>query len=200
MSRNQLILKKTINISSIIGIILTALCLIYGYKIGIFTSMDQLSATISKVGIWGPILFILIQIVQVVVPIIPGGISCVAGVVIFGPVYGFIYNYLGILIGSIINFALARYYGKSFIQAMVSDTTYEKYAGWLDKGKRFDKLFAVAIFMPVAPDDFLCMLAGLTKMSYRRFIAIIALGKPASLLAYSMGLTAALNAFMNTLS
>nr|WP_263848867.1 hypothetical protein [Lacticaseibacillus thailandensis] len=42
--------------------------------------------------------------------------------------------------------------------------------------------------LPVAPDDFLCMLAGLTKMSLRKFVWIIVLCKPWTILAYSMGM------------
>ena len=56
------------------------------------------------------------------------------------------------------------------------------------KRKKFDKFFAVAIFFPCAPDDFLCMLAGLTKMSWKRFSAIILLGKPGSIAIYSLAL------------
>lgn len=75
---------------------------------------------------------------------------------------------------------------------MVSEKLYEKYIGWLSERERFDKLFALAIFFPVAPDDFLCMLAGLTKMTYKKFTTIILLGKPAALMAYSFSLTAVL--------
>ena len=57
------------------------------------------------------------------------------------------------------------------------------YEGWLEKGAKFDKFFAVAIFMPVAPDDFLCYLAGLTKMRSSRFLKIIILGKPFAIAA-----------------
>ena len=70
----------------------------------------------------------------------------------------------------------------------IKEETYEKYAQWLEKGKKFDKFFAVAIFFPCAPDDFLCMLAGLTKMSWKRFSAIILLGKPGSIAIYSLAL------------
>ena len=192
MCIDQTFLKKCIRIVSIIGIFLTSAILIYAYQIGAFSSTEQFSAMIHGVGIWGPLLFILIQIIQCVIPIIPGGLSCVAGILLFGPFYGFIYNYIGILLGSLINFVLARYYGKPFLTSMVSEKTYNKYIGWLDQGKRFDRLFALAIFMPVAPDDFLCMLAGLTKMTYAKFLAIIVIGKPASLLVYSLGLTTAL--------
>ena len=187
--------KKILRLISVLGIILTVIAVIYGYQKGIFTSADKLQALVKEAGIWGPLLFIGIQLIQVVVPIIPGGITCVAGIVIFGPVAGFLYNYIGIVVGSIINFALARSYGQTFIRSMVSEKLYEKYVGWLNKGERFDKLFALAIFFPVAPDDFLCMLAGLTKMTYKKFTAIILLGKPAALLAYSFSLTAILQFF-----
>ncbi|EAO61482.1 immunoreactive protein Se23.5, partial [Streptococcus agalactiae 18RS21] len=33
-------------------------------------------------------------------PVIPGGVTTVAGFLIFGPTLGFIYNYIGIIIGS----------------------------------------------------------------------------------------------------
>lgn len=199
MGINQTFIKKLINLSSIIGILATIALLIYGYQAGIFSSAEQLSYMISQAGIWGPLIFIFIQIVQCVIPIIPGGLSCVAGIILFGPFYGFIYNYIGILLGSLINFILARHYGKPLIETIVSKKTYNKYISWLDRGKHFDKLFALAIFIPVAPDDFLCMLAGLTKMTYKKFITIIVLGKPASLLVYSLGLTTAFEAVMKTL-
>ena len=70
----------------------------------------------------------------------------------------------------------------------VKEETYNKYITWLEKGKKFDKFFAAAIFFPCAPDDVLCMIAGLTKMSWKKFSAIILLGKPASIAAYSMAL------------
>lgn len=199
MGINQTFIKKLINLSSIIGILATIALLIYGYQAGIFSSAEQLSYMISQAGIWGPLIFIFIQIIQCVIPIIPGGLSCVAGIILFGPFYGFIYNYIGILLGSLINFILARHYGKPLIETIVSKKTYNKYISLLDRGKHFDKLFALAIFMPVAPDDLLCMLAGLTKMTYKKFITIIVLGKPASLLVYSLGLTTAFEAIMKTL-
>ena len=175
--------------------ILTGICVaalvvfaIYGMRQGLFTDRSRMEALVAKGGIFGPLLFVAIQIVQVVIPIIPGGITCAVGVVLFGAWYGLLYNYIGIVIGSFINFYLARRYGKCFVQAFVKEETYEKYAGWLEKGKKFDRFFALAIFFPCAPDDFLCLLAGLTRMSWKRFGTIILLGKPASIAMYSLAL------------
>lgn len=161
---------------------------IYFINLGVFKDLDSLRGLVGDSIILGPIIFILIQILQVVIPIIPGGISTAAGVLIFGPYAGFIYNYVGICIGSIIIFLLGRRYGKPFILSMISDKTYNKYIGWLDNQNRFEKLFALAIFLPVAPDDALCLMAGLTNISVKKFTWIILLAKPLSIFLYSMAL------------
>ncbi|EMF0442435.1 TVP38/TMEM64 family protein [Enterococcus hirae] len=171
--------RKLINFISIIGLVISIGLTIYFINLGVFKDLNSLI---------GPIIFILIQILQVVIPIIPGGISTAAGVLIFGPYAGFIYNYVGICIGSIIIFLLGRRYGKPFILSMVSDKTYNKYVGWLDNQNRFEKLFALAIFLPVAPDDALCLMAGLTNISVKKYTWIILLAKPLSIFLYSMAL------------
>ena len=188
------------NVLTVSGILFSIWLFYMGWKQGIFTSEEALRSFLSVWGNWAPALFIGIQILQVVIPVIPGGLTLAAGVLLFGPWWGFLYNYVGIAVGSICNFLLARSYGKPFVQSMVSEKVFDKYIGWLDKKDRFDKLFALAIFLPVAPDDFLCMLAGLTKMTLKRFTAIILLAKPASIFAYSIGLTAVIQHFLSWLA
>ena len=180
--------RKLLNIATIISLSVIVVLTIYGVQTGLLTDRDKLEMLVKKSGIWGPILFIIIQMVQVVLPIIPGGITCGAGVVIFGAWHGLLYNYIGIVAGSMINFYLARRYGQCFVKYFVKEETYEKYIGWLEKGKKFDKFFAFAIFFPCAPDDVLCLIAGLTRMTWKKFAAIILLGKPASIAMYSLTL------------
>ncbi|MFN6860297.1 TVP38/TMEM64 family protein [Enterococcus hirae] len=180
--------RKLINFISIIGLVISIGLTIYFINLGVFKDLNSLRGLVGDSIILGPIIFILIQILQVVIPIIPGGISTAAGVLIFGPYAGFIYNYVGICIGSIIIFLLGRRYGKPFILSMVSDKTYNKYVGWLDNQNRFEKLFALAIFLPVAPDDALCLMAGLTNISVKKYTWIILLVKPLSIFLYSMAL------------
>ena len=180
--------RKLINFISIIGLGLSIALTIYFINLGVFKDLNALRGLVGDSIILGPIIFVFIQILQVVIPIIPGGISTAAGVLIFGPYAGFIYNYIGICIGSIITFLLGRRYGKPFILSMISDKTYNKYIGWLDNQNRFEKLFALAIFLPVAPDDALCLMAGLTNMSVKRYTLIILIAKPLSIFLYSMAL------------
>ncbi|WP_142427070.1 TVP38/TMEM64 family protein [Enterococcus durans] len=185
---NVAVSRKLINFISIVGLGISIALTIYFINLGVFKDLDSLRGLVGDSIILGPIIFILIQILQVVIPIIPGGISTAAGVLIFGPYAGFIYNYVGICIGSIIIFLLGRRYGKPFILSMISDKTYNKYIGWLDNQNRFEKLFALAIFFPVAPDDALCLMAGLTNISVKKFTWIILLAKPLSIFLYSMAL------------
>lgn len=187
--KKEKLVPLILKIGTVLGIIATVIFLIVCFKKNIFASPETMQNYLMQFGVMAPAIFILIQIVQVVIPIIPGGLTCVAGVVCFGPIWGFIYNYISICIGSCINFLLIRKFGKPLLIQLSSHKVYEKYIGWLDKGNRFDKLFAIAIFLPVAPDDFLCMLAGLTKMTFKRFTTIITLCKPCSILVYSLGVT-----------
>lgn len=180
--------RRIINTISIIGLGLSIALTIYFINLGVFKDINALRGLVGNSVILGPIVFILLQILQVVIPIIPGGVSSAAGVLIFGPYLGFVYNYVGISIGSVIIFLLGRRYGKPFILSMISDKTYDKYIGWLDNQSRFEKLFALAIFLPVAPDDALCLMAGLTNMSVKKFTLIILFAKPASIFLYSMAL------------
>lgn len=181
--------KTTINVFTLLGLIACGVFIFYGFQQQIFTSQDALRSFVGGFGAFGAVVFILFQAVQVVVPILPGGLGCLAGVLLFGPWPGFVYNYVGICLGSIAAFLLAKLYGRPILSVLFRQETIAKYEGWTNR--HFARWFALAIFFPVAPDDFLCWLAGTTKMTLGRFSAIILLGKPASIALYSLGLSTA---------
>lgn len=181
--------RMTLQVLSLAGLVACVILALWGWRTGVLTSQEQMQALVHSCGAVGVVLFILFQAVQVVVPVLPGGIGCLAGVLIFGPVWGFVYNYVGICIGSLAAFAVARNCGKPLLTMLFSEKTIAKYSRWAEERNRFARLFALAIFLPVAPDDFLCYLAGTTEMSWRQYTAIILLGKPFAIALYSLGLT-----------
>ena len=180
--------RKLINLGTVAMLGVSIGLCAYWYHLGVFHDLNSMQGFLSGIGIVGPLVFIAIQIIQVVIPIIPGGISTAAGVLLFGPWAGFAYNYIGICIGSIINFWLARHYGVNFIHYVVSESTFEKYQHYTKDQTKFDWFFALAIIAPVAPDDVLCLMAGMTHMSFKKFFWIIILGKPITIAAYSWAL------------
>lgn len=180
----QLLTKIT---SAVILAALAALVII-GWRRGIFDSVESLQAWIDGFGMAAPLIFITLQALEVGIPVIPGGVTLVCGVVMFGPWWGFWYNYIGIVIGSLIVFAISRAYGKPLMYRLFSAESIEKYEHWTDDRGRFAKLFAAAIFLPGAPDGLICYLAGTTKMSWKTYSLIILLCKPLSIALYSLGL------------
>ena len=180
--------QRVVNIASWVSLILCGILAVWSYQSGIFQSVETMQQFVNRFGMIGALIFVLIQIVQVVFPIIPGGISCLAGVLLFGAVPGFFYNYIGICVGSCIAFGIARSLGRPVLYKMFPGKMIEKYLTWTELKGRFLKLFTLAIFLPVAPDDFLCYLAG-TNMTWKQFVTVIFLGKPFSIALYSLGLT-----------
>ena len=173
---------------TVIGTIAICVLIVYLGQSHYLSNPESLQLYLRELGAIAPLVFILIQIIQVVIPIIPGGVSSGIGVIVFGPVEGFIYNYIGLLIGSYIIFKLVKKYGQNFILKVTDQKTYDKYIGWLDKGQKFEMFFALAILLPGFPDDLLCMIAGLTSMSTKKYMLINMLCKPAGLFLYSYGI------------
>lgn len=180
--------RRIISVCSALSLMVCIMFSIYAYNQHIFTSLEALQAYIVGFGAMGALVFIAFQAVQVVVPILPGGLGCLGGVLLFGPWTGFLYNYIGICTGSIAAFFIARNFGKPILYSIFCEKTIAKYETWTGNASKFSKWFTIAIFLPVSPDDFLCYLAGTTQMSWKKFTAIILLGKPANIALYSLGL------------
>ena len=176
------------SIASTAGLAVCLAVCLWLWKSGYLSSQQRMEQGLQQLGVFAPLAFIALQAVQVVIPILPGGISCLAGVLLFGAWKGFFYNYAGICIGSVAAFLLARKYGMPLIRQVFPEKLLARYRKWTDENHRFARLFAVAIFLPVAPDDFLCFLAGTTSMTLKEFVWIILLGKPAAIALYSLGL------------
>ena len=175
--------------ASLLGLALCCALAFVFWQAGLFDSREALTGYIGQFGWAGPVVFMAFQAVQVVIPILPGGLGCLAGVILFGAWAGFWYNYIGICIGPLAAFAIARACGRPLLEAMFPPRLMEKYDRFMGSGNRFTRWFAFLIFIPVAPDDYLCFLAGTTTMSWQVYTAIILLCKPAAIALYSLGLT-----------
>jgi len=161
--------------------------LVKAYFDGEFRSVAALQKYIGKYGAFGPVFLTAFQAIQVVIRVLPGFLGCAAGSVMFGPAVGFWCNYIGIGGGSIIAFFLARKYGMPLLDDLFPSGRYNKWSVWASKSKSYTGFLFMAMLLPLFPDDFLCYLTGVSKMTAKRFIWIIVLGKPWCILAYSLG-------------
>ena len=174
---------KVIIILVLIAILLYFIDFLFGRHIG---SVDDYQAVMDGFGIWGPVLLTIFQAFQVVFPVVPGYLGCIAGAISFGTWTGFICNYIGISAGSIAAYFLARRYGEELVTALFSERLYNKWKEKIEKKKSYDVFLFVATLLPLFPDDFLCYFSGMMGMDKKRFIWIIIIGKPWCILAYSL--------------
>ena len=177
--------KLILNILTIIGIVSVIFFVYFAVKERWFLDNVILLTKIKSFGLLAPLCFILIQMVQVVLPVIPGGASCLVGVMAFGAVGGFIYNYVGLVLGSICSFLLSRKFGMSIINKLFKEKDIKKALDKINNSK-YDLIFFLIILLPGLPDDLFCYISGITKMSLKKFTLIILIGKPLTLLVYSI--------------
>lgn len=177
------------DILSIIGLGITLLLVYFAWRGGAFESQEEFVEYVNSFGAYSILLFIVLQTVQVFLPLLPSAITIPAGIVLFGAVWGNLYSYIGISLGSILTYLVVKRYGERALGKIVSEKKVQKYEDKLTNGKKFERLFAIVMFLPFAPDNIFTYLAGLSDMSPNKVIAFILLGKPTSIVLYGLGLT-----------
>lgn len=173
--------KQTLFRFLVSGYFLSLFALIVWYilqKTGFFQVVGdskKLESYLQKSGAWMPILYILLQFLQVVLLPIPGFVSTAVGVTVFGPFNAMICSFIGILLGSATGFWIGRKLGYKAVSWTVGEDTLKK---WLKKIKGKDNLILTVMFvLPLFPDDVLCFVAGLSSMSWQYFCTVVLLAR-----------------------
>lgn len=174
-------LKKKIFRSAIVLVVL-GLALLFGYYVLVWTgaweyinSVEKLRQLILSMGFWGRLTFVFIQFLQVTFLPIPSTISTLAGVLIYGPLETALLSLAGIMMGSVLAFWLGRVCGRKLVVFMVGKETCDKWTKFLTNAKY--SFFFMMLF-PMFPDDVLCLVAGLTNMSWAFFVITNLISRP----------------------
>lgn len=125
-------------------------------------------------GAFSPVVYLLIVVGQVMLNPIPAGPVTLAGALIFGVWQGLALSMAGSVVGSVLVFAAVRRWGKPLVSRIVDEETYAKYAGKLGEGGWW---FFFIMLLPVMPDDAVCALAGLSAMSFGRYVSFMVVGR-----------------------
>lgn len=179
-------MHKKIRVWVTVGFIVIVIILIKVFFSKQVDSVEAFQNYMKSFGIAAPLMLIVFQALQVMVPVLPGYLGCAVGAIAFGSMTGFWCNYIGISFGSIIAFFLARKFGINVVLTMFSQKQYNKWSERIKKSKSYEWFLFIATLLPLFPDDFLCYFSGLINMDRKKFIWIIILGKPWCILAYSI--------------
>lgn len=146
----------------------------------------RLKEILTSFGPYSPLVFILLQLLQVVIAPIPGGAIEFLGGYLFGVKIGLLYNMIGLVIGSWLAFSLARIFEKWAVEKFVSPETLKKFDYLI--GHEGVILSFLLFLLPCFPKDALCYILGLTPMGLGIFLVISTVGRiPGTLMATLQG-------------
>ncbi|MBR6956472.1 MAG: TVP38/TMEM64 family protein, partial [Firmicutes bacterium] len=141
-----------------------------------FESIEDVEDFIAGYGHLSGLVYIVFQIFQVVISVIPGEVFQVAAGYLFGPFWGVIYAIIGCLLGEAVAFGLARVLGQGFVRLFMSEEQFNKYKERLNSNKAYTLCF-ILYLIPGIPKDILCYVAGASEIKFLPFLIISMVGR-----------------------
>jgi uncharacterized membrane protein YdjX (TVP38/TMEM64 family) len=126
-----------------------------------YLTADALSGLLAGAGLWAPLAFILIYAIGVCL-FVPGSILTGLGAVIFGAYWGFVYVWVGAMIGAAAAFWIGRTLGRDFAASLIGDRL-RKYDDRIERNGFAAVLYLRLIYFPFTPLNFGL---GLTKVHF----------------------------------
>ena len=136
-----------------------------------YLTAETLGGLLDKTGIWAPAAFILIYAVGVCV-FVPGTLITAIGAAIFGPYWGFLYVWVGAMIGASAAFFVGRSLGREFAASLIGDRL-RKYDDAIERNGFATVLYLRLVYFPFTPMNFGM---GLTKVRFRDYFLGTGLG------------------------
>jgi uncharacterized membrane protein YdjX (TVP38/TMEM64 family) len=166
-SRSKAIVKVLILAAFIVGaIVLVRFTPVKGYL-----TTEQLGRFLDTAGLWAPLVFIFIYTVGVCL-FVPGTFLTGLGAAIFGPYLGFIYVWLGAMLGASTAFVIGRTLGREFAASLVGDRL-KKYDEAIERNGFATVLYLRLVYFPFTPMNFGM---GLTRVRFWDYVAGTGLG------------------------
>lgn len=151
--------------------ILAAVALIRLTPVMTYLSPDSLGAILEKAGFWAPLVFIGVYAAGVCL-FIPGSLLTGLGAAIFGPYWGFLWVWIGAMIGAGAAFFIGRTLGREFAASLVGGKL-QKYDDAIARNGFTTVLYLRLVYFPFTPMNFGM---GLTKVRFRDYLSGTGLG------------------------
>lgn len=145
-------------------------------------SVEKLQNIILSWGFWGRFGFVMLSFLQVTFIPLPSTVTIIAGTLIYGPLQASLLSLAGILLGSMLAFLLGKVFGRKLVVFMVGEKTCKKWVDFLTNAKYS---FFIMMLLPIFPDDVLCLVAGLTNMSWTFFTLTNLIARPIGIFTVS---------------
>ena len=145
----------------LLAFIIAAICVIKFTPVKGYLTAEALGSFLDKAGIWAPIVYMIVYAVGVCL-FVPGTILTGLGGAIFGAYWGFVYVWIGAMIGASIAFWIGRTLGRDFASSLIGDKL-KKYDDGIERNGFATVLYLRLVYFPFTPLNFGM---GLTKVRF----------------------------------
>ncbi|MFO7707810.1 MAG: VTT domain-containing protein [Desulfobacterales bacterium] len=145
------------------------------------TDREWVRARVQSAGWAAPLVFIGLQIAQVIAAPVPGEATGFIGGYIFGAAQGFLFSSVGLTLGSLVNFGIGRALGRRYVRKLIPEKSFER----LDRliNRQGVLVVFLMLLIPGFPKDYLCLLLGLSTLPPKLFLLLASIGRmPGTLL------------------
>ena len=166
--------KKHLKLSILIITALTIITVLIKFApeiINMSQNPQSIREYINQFGSASYLVFIMLQILQVIIAIIPGDFFHIAGGFNYGIPLGFLLSFIGLMAGTIIAFYISRLLGYRFIRKFISEEKISKMSKLINTSKGMIGIFIICL-IPAIPKDILIYVAGLTPIKASRLFTV----------------------------
>lgn len=121
-------------------------------------------------GVWGVIVFLLIQTIQVILAVIPP--IQILGGVMFGWFWGGVLSYAGVFLGNFIVFMLVKKIGAPLVDAFVNEKQLKRFK-FLQDEKKLTGILIILYLIPGVPKDVITYIVPLTQIRKKDFFLYV---------------------------
>ena len=120
-------------------------------------------------GNWGILLILLLRLISIIIPILPGTYCLLISGYLFGLVNGLLISFIADLLACSISFSLSKRFGRKILKRVMSKKYLNKFEN-LSKNYLEKNFFLLIGFLMTGWFDFVSYGVGLTKLRWRKFI------------------------------
>jgi len=145
-------MKALIKAAVLGAFIILAVYLVRFTPIKEYLTAQELAQLMDKAGIWAPIAYMLVYAIGVCL-FLPGTLLTGLGAAIFGPYWGFLYVWIGAMLGASGAFIIGRTLGREFAASLIGDRL-KKYDDAIERNGFATVLYLRLVYFPFTAMNF----------------------------------------------
>jgi len=163
--------KALVKAGALVLFIIAAIYIIRFTPIKNYLTPEAMGRFLDDAGYWGPVIYMMIYAVGACL-FIPGTLLTGLGAAIFGAYWGFLYVWVGAMMGAGAAFFIGRTLGREFAASLIGDRL-KKYDDAIERNGFATVLYLRLVYFPFTPMNFGM---GLTKVHFWDYIFGTGLG------------------------